>query len=85
VPVATARWAAHDRCGPRPVTSRPAEGITLTAYPECANATAVELYTVAGGGHDWPGRRPGARLGRPGSDLDATGLVWAFFAAHPRA
>jgi polyhydroxybutyrate depolymerase len=47
----------------------------------------VILYTIEGGGHNWPGGAqylPRAIIGRTSRDLDATAVVWQFFADHPR-
>jgi len=88
VPVAAKRWAAHDGCAAKPVTSTPANGATLTAYGRCRTGAAVELYTLAGEGHEWPGgpkmpRRITALLGAQSAAVDADALMWSFFAAHP--
>ena len=45
----------------------------------------MQLYTVDGGGHTWPGARnvAGRRLGRVTDSIDASDLMLAFFAEHP--
>jgi polyhydroxybutyrate depolymerase len=49
----------------------------------------VELITTSGAGHQWPGSadRPVIQkvlgLDTPFPDLNATDVIWAFFAAHP--
>lgn len=51
----------------------------------CEDGRSVELVTVEGAGHQWPGadiRRP--TPDPPYPDLDATEDIWRFFAAHPR-
>ena len=47
--------------------------------------TDVVFYTVAGGGHTWPGARGGMEwlVGQTTSDLDATRVIWDFFVQHP--
>jgi polyhydroxybutyrate depolymerase len=56
----------------------------------CRQGRAVELVTIAGAGHQWPGSAPKSALQRllgadpPSDALDATGTIWQFFAAHPR-
>ncbi len=55
VPVAAQRWGAHNGCAPKPAVSDPDPGVTLTAYGKCAGGSAVELYAIAGEGHEWPG------------------------------
>jgi polyhydroxybutyrate depolymerase len=88
VPVAARRWAAHDRCAPAPATGKPTAGTTLTRYVRCAGGASVELYTIAGEGHEWPGGPPlplriTRALGPQSDAIDANAVVWRFFAAHP--
>ncbi|RKN42779.1 alpha/beta hydrolase family esterase [Micromonospora endolithica] len=49
----------------------------------CPGGTEVVGYTINGMGHNWPG---GAALGlgAPDTAINATELIWDFFAAHPR-
>jgi polyhydroxybutyrate depolymerase len=52
----------------------------------CRGGREVVLYTIEGGGHTWPDGPPvGPRVGRVTRELDATEVIWAFFAAHPRS
>lgn len=45
----------------------------------------VILYRVEGGGHTWPsGARRVARFGKTARDIDATEVIWEFFARHRR-
>ena len=89
VPRAAKDWAAQDRCRSRPAVTR-ASGYTLTSYAGCAKGSAVELYSVTGEGHEWPGGpvMPAAltsALGPQSFALSANALMWAFFRAHERA
>jgi len=88
VPVAAQRWAAHDGCAPTPTTTKPNAGATLTAYGGCRGGAAVELYTLAGEGHEWPGgphmpRAITRALGPQTTAVNANDAMWAFFVAHP--
>ena len=80
------RWAAAwgDRNGCT-ATAREqlADDVVVDTWAGCSDATAVVLYTVLGGGHDWPG--PGAAGGilSTTESISATDLLWDFFAAHP--
>ena len=64
-------WRRTDGCTPIP--QRATQGATVhDAYAGCTGGTAVELYTVQGGGHAWPAGRLARRpptdpgdLGRP--------------------
>jgi polyhydroxybutyrate depolymerase len=52
----------------------------------CAGSTSVELYTIVGGGHAWPGGPGGIPdSDQPVTNISATQLIWKFFAAHPKA
>ena len=59
----------------------------MTAFVECKGGSTVELYTVAGEGHEWPGgpvlpKRLVVELGPQSSAIDANAVIWRFFAAH---
>jgi len=75
-------WRSHDRC-PVSATTERAGSVTRERSGACAAGSEVELVTIEGGGHSWPG---GARLARfldePSSALDATSEIWTFFARH---
>ncbi len=88
VPEAASRWAAHDGCSATPVTSTPATDATVTTYASCSRGSTVELYTLAGAGHTWPGGPPLPAsltkvLGPQFHGVDANQLMWSFFEAHP--
>ncbi len=75
VTTAAERWAGHHGCAPTPDVSRPAPGVRLTSYSGCAGA--VELYTVEGAGHEWPGAPDQSTV------IDANAAMWEFFSRHP--
>ncbi|GAA1984848.1 PHB depolymerase family esterase [Catenulispora subtropica] len=87
VPTVIADWRTTDACAPPTVA---VSGPVTTSAAACADGRAVQLITIAGAGHQWPGspRRPGleALLGTdaPSTALDATDVFWQFFAAHPK-
>ena len=88
VPQAAVDWSVQDGCSPTPETTQPRTGVTLTAFAGCRNGASVELYTISGEGHEWPGgphlRRAITRLLGPQSTaIDANSVMWAFFEAHP--
>lgn len=59
--------------------------VRRTTYAGCREGRGVELYTIEGGGHTWPGGPvAGARVGRVSREIDATELIWEFFVGHPR-
>ena len=88
VPRATKDWAVQDGCSLTPSTSQPATGATLTHYTGCSGGATVELYSIAGEGHEWPGGPPLPKaltkvLGPQSDAINANAVMWAFFAAHP--
>jgi polyhydroxybutyrate depolymerase len=84
VPSFTANWARRNRCGQHPIESAAAADVTRLEYTDCANDAAVVLYTVRGGGHQWPGGRPIPEwlVGPFSRSVDATSQMWAFFREH---
>ena len=78
-------WVNFDGCSTIPQTESFAD-IQHDTYTNCADGTAVELYTIVGGKHAWPGSNGPAWLGgdQPTQTISATKLMWDFFAAHPK-
>jgi polyhydroxybutyrate depolymerase len=84
IPMWTANWAARNRCAPNPTDSDVAANVTRRTYTGCANDASVVLYTIRGGGHDWPGGKPVPEwlCGPVSHGIDATSQMWAFFREH---
>lgn len=86
VPSVVAGWRTIDGCG---TPSSSVSGVVTTSIASCPDGRTVELITVAGAGHQWPGSpdRPliqkALGLDTPSTALNATNVVWSFFAAHP--
>lgn len=73
-------WAKFNQCPAQPQNT-PAGKISHDVYSPCAGQTAVELYTIEGGEHAWPGGEPvSAEIGMPSIEILATPLLWGFFA-----
>jgi poly(3-hydroxybutyrate) depolymerase len=49
--------------------------------PGCPATIAAEQYTVAGAVHEWQGGDSGDG-GPRGQAIDATSVIWSFFAHH---
>jgi polyhydroxybutyrate depolymerase len=81
----TATWAERNHCGPKPVQSTVAADVVRLEYLDCAGGATVVLYTIRGGGHQWPGGRalPAFLTGPYTRSINATRLMWAFFQEHP--
>jgi polyhydroxybutyrate depolymerase len=88
--VATAAdWGRQDGCARTPSVSTPAPTVMLTRYAGCRSGSVVELYTISGEGHEWPGGPPLSRsltslLGPQTTAINADSVIWSFFLAHPR-
>jgi polyhydroxybutyrate depolymerase len=85
-------WAEIDVCAGQPSTTlepdrvRDGTRVRRLAYEDCREGRSVVLYTIEGGGHTWPGGPAAGRLvGRVSREVDATTLIWGFFAMHARA
>jgi polyhydroxybutyrate depolymerase len=87
VPVLNARWRVIDHCRPPAAATA---GTVTTSAASCPAGRTVELITIAGAGHQWPGAKPSLlaqtllHTDPPSTALDATKVIWQFFAAHPR-
>ncbi len=86
VPEVVAKFRALDGC-PEPTVSK--VDVVTTSIANFPNGRAVELITVDGAGHQWPGsdRKRAAGLipgiDPPSTAFDATDVIWKFFADHP--
>lgn len=84
VPADNATFRRINDCA-APDTTR--SGVVSTSVAACPDGRTVELISVAGAGHQWPGADPGLSLlgisPTPSNALDATSMIWQFFAAHP--
>ena len=84
-------WAASAGCGGAPTVTLEPDRVTdgtrvrLSVWNGCKDGRDVELYTIEGGGHTWPGDAAArGLLGRVSRDLDATTTIWSFFSSHPK-
>jgi polyhydroxybutyrate depolymerase len=88
VPAAAKRWAKHDQCQKKGRTSQVAATVLLTRYAPCSAGSEVELYSIVGEGHEWPGgphlpKRITDALGPQSTAISANNTMWSFFEAHP--
>ncbi len=89
-PATAAHWSEADRCHTEIVSSLPLRihdgtSVQVERHGGCAAGAQVELYTVVGGGHTWPGGEqylPRLLIGRTSRQFDASETIWRFFAAH---
>ncbi len=81
-----ANWARRNQCKGDPSDARTTASVRRLAYTNCAENADVILYTVEGGGHTWPGGKPLPEwlVGRTTREVNASRVMWDFFAQHPR-
>jgi polyhydroxybutyrate depolymerase len=88
VPDLVAMWRRVDGCADATATT---VGTVTTSVATCPRGLSVELITIAGAGHQWPGSPPKPvvekvlGLDPPSTALNATDTIWRFFADHRRA
>lgn len=88
VEAVVATWRTVDACGSPTVL---VQGPVTTSTASCPNGRSVELISVAGAGHQWPGGHKKSALqtllgtDAPSTALNATDVFWQFFAAHPKS
>jgi polyhydroxybutyrate depolymerase len=82
-----ATWRGIDGCGqPHSATA----GDVTTETADCADGRTVELISVTGAGHQWPGGDPNPlaeRFGKmpaPSTALNATDTIWQYFSSKHR-
>ncbi|AHH99983.1 PHB depolymerase family esterase [Kutzneria viridogrisea] len=83
VPEVIGQWARVDRCGQLPRVDQVVPLVTRTTFGDCSNGGDVELYTIAGGRHAWPGTPGWTGPRGPQPAFEANELMWAFFRQHP--
>lgn len=80
----TAAWARNFGCGPAKDGVGSSE-VRLRRWSGCRGGAVIELYTVTGGGHTWPGSLAVEGLGKTTSLIDATALMLEAFTSHSAA
>lgn len=82
----TVDWARRNGCAVTPSDSQVSAHVGRREYASCAGRSSVILYSVQGGGHQWPGGPAMLQrwLGRGTTELDATAVMWDFFRHHRR-
>jgi polyhydroxybutyrate depolymerase len=86
VPAAAAAWADRNGCDGEVHEERVASDVVRSTYG-CDADAEVQLLTIEGGGHSWPGSTflQGASdiVGRTSMSISASEEIWKFFADHP--
>jgi polyhydroxybutyrate depolymerase len=90
-PASVAFWASKNGCSSEPSSTnlpdiaQDGTTVTLTAYTNCQQGGDVQHYIVVEGGHTWPGGLqylPERRIGKTSQDINASEVIWKFFAEH---
>ncbi|WP_295683693.1 PHB depolymerase family esterase [uncultured Nevskia sp.] len=82
-------WTAQQQCNgdvrttPIPDTERDGTTAELQERTGCTAGTQLQLYTLTGGGHAWPGGES-TIFGVTSQDIAATGLIWRFVNGYRR-
>jgi polyhydroxybutyrate depolymerase len=76
-------WVDFNGCPAEPQRSE-LGSIRHDIYSPCRSGSTVELYTIAGGKHAWPGGEAVNQvMGEPNMEISATQIMWEFFLSHP--
>ncbi len=78
-----AGWVERNACEGDPVETYQVEEVTCERYESCGEGVEVELCTIEGGGHTWPGGADVFGAGPTTQNLSANDRLWDFFLAHP--
>lgn len=73
--------ALANACDPEPDGSHGTPGVFSLIWTGCV--AEVVLHVILDGGHSWPAGSEGRGLGREAT-VDATAIMWEFFAEHTR-
>lgn len=76
-------FASRNECDESPQEIPTVGEVSGLQYKNCA--AEVTFYTIAGGGHAWPGGDPLPKsiVGHTSMDINATQTMWNFFQQHP--
>jgi polyhydroxybutyrate depolymerase len=69
-------------CDRDPTSAFVTEHVERIAYA-CPDDADVIFLAVHGDGHTWPATKIGWRMGHFTDEIDATAMIWEFFADHP--
>jgi polyhydroxybutyrate depolymerase len=83
LPDRVAAFAARNGCDPTPATEIIGASVERISYT-CPEGAEVEFIVAEGDGHTWPGTPfPPRIFGPVTKEVEASRLIWEFFAAHP--
>ncbi len=74
----TSLWAVHNGCK-KNISSKVSQHVSRIEYSSCKDNADVILYTIEGGGHQWPGGKSEFLMGENTQEINATELIWEFY------
>jgi polyhydroxybutyrate depolymerase len=77
-------WAERNGCDPAPSVEQQYDTLKIETWENCDEDVVVMLDSRIGGDHIWPGSEAGTQREGFSSNINATDVIWEFFAAHPR-
>ena len=86
MPERAARWAKRNGCTDAAPTKKKVTTHVIRSSWHCPTGAEVELYTVIGGGHAWPGSKlsqaAASIVGWTTMEINADDVIWKFFQQH---
>lgn len=81
IPTWVSQYAAFNGCDLTPELLLDTATVTGIRYTHCEQNADVVFYTIADGGHTWPGGEPLPEwiTRKTSQEIDATSLMWEFF------
>ena len=81
IPTWVSQYAGNNGCRLQPEILLESENVTGIRYVGCDQDAEVVFYTIADGGHTWPGGKalPEWITGKTSQEINATRLMWEFF------
>jgi polyhydroxybutyrate depolymerase len=79
-------WAEAVGCPGEPASTIEKDGVITRTYGPGRGGAEVLFITVGGMGHNWAGglsHLPESVVGKRSNKLNATNVIWEFFARHP--
>ncbi|NNF68703.1 MAG: hypothetical protein HKN01_02940 [Acidimicrobiia bacterium] len=76
-------WAVRNGCDNQ-TESRLTEDVVITSWSGCSDGVVVDLYTIEGGAHGWPGTSDPERADKSTATVSASELIWETLSRYER-
>lgn len=77
------KFVQFNECSKEPEKAYDKGDATCQSFRSCKNSADVNLCTIDGGGHTWPGAKPNDKRGKTSYNISANDAMWDFFRSHP--